>query len=364
MKYPSVLAGIGVAGLAALCRCSLFVDVNGLEDAGPATQGPDATAGGGGDDAAGGDEEVEATDEAPGAAGDDGENIEAAGGDEGGDAPGVGNDDSGRSDAAGDQGVLDAGATEAAPIDAPSEGAIDTGVRDAGDAGAPDAPADGPSDSAVPDAPSDSGDSTLVAYYPFDESTGATSVDATGNGHTATMHGATFSTGIQGNAAAMNGTTQYVALPAGIVDGLMSFTVSAWFYLNDGAVNTRVFDFGSGPTTYMFVTPAQIRFAISTSGFGGEQGILGPTAPLAAWQHVAVTGSGTTGTLYVNGVAQSKPNTNMTLRPASLGATTQNWLGRSQYTADPYLNGKIDNLRIYSRALSAAEVMQLYTTKQ
>ncbi len=50
----------------------------------------------------------------------------------------------------------------------------------------------------------------------------------------------------------------------------------------------------------------------------------------------------------------------MTLSPMSLGTTTQNWLGRSQFPVDPYLNAQIDNFRIYNRALSAAEVQTIY----
>jgi len=45
--------------------------------------------------------------------------------------------------------------------------------------------------------------------------------------------------------------------------------------------------------------------------------------------------------------------------PGDLGQTTQNWLGRSQYDADAYLSATLDEFRIYSRALSAAEVLFL-----
>ncbi|HXN34349.1 MAG TPA: LamG domain-containing protein [Polyangiaceae bacterium] len=361
MKYPRVLASIGAAGLATLCQCSLLFDAGNLGNGGPATIGPDATSDTGGFDAPGDDGDAFA---APDVTGDDGEVLDAAGGNEGLDAQAVGTDDTGTFDATGDAGGLDATA-DAITLDAPANdgdtGGNDALVDSAVDRGAPDAPVDSASDTG-PDAPPDSGDSTLIAYYPFDESTGTTSADASGNNRTAMMQGATFSAGIQGNAATMNGTTQYVILPPGIVNGLTSFSISAWFYLNDGTLNSRVFDFGSGTTDYMFLTPEQMRFAISTSGFGGEQQIVGPTIPTSVWRHVAVTLSGATGTLYVNGVAQT-PNTNMTLKPTSLGSTTQNWIGRSQYANDAYLNGKVDNFRIYNRALSAAEVQALFMTK-
>ena len=41
------------------------------------------------------------------------------------------------------------------------------------------------------------------------------------------------------------------------------------------------------------------------------------------------------------------------------GCTTQNWLGRSQYAADPTFNGRMQELRLYSGALSAQQVAAL-----
>ena len=47
------------------------------------------------------------------------------------------------------------------------------------------------------------------------------------------------------------------------------------------------------------------------------------------------------------------------LAPFQLGSTTQNWLGRSQYAADPYFNGRMQDLRLHAGALTAAQVAAL-----
>ena len=157
---------------------------------------------------------------------------------------------------------------------------------------------------------------------------------------------------------------QYVQLPAGIVAGLTDFTVAAWVNPASIATWNRVFDFGDGENVYMFMTVSAgvaPRFAITVNSNGHEQQLNAPAAlPAGAWSHLAVTLSGTTATLYVNGTAVDT-NTAMTLNPAGLGATTQNYIGKSQWP-DPYLNATVDEFQIYSRALSADEVQSLLTS--
>ncbi|MDP9001634.1 MAG: LamG domain-containing protein [Myxococcota bacterium] len=263
--------------------------------------------------------------------------------------------------------AADGGFEDARNVDAFGEvgqeaASLDAATSDGPDAGGDTGAASGGGDAATPDGAADGGIATgLVAYYRFDETSGNNALDSSGNSRTASMRGATFGPGLHGNAATMDGVSEYVSLPDSIVAGLTSFSISAWVYQNTSLNHARLFDLGTGPTTYMFFTPATspARFAITTAGQTGEDRIDVPTLAVGSWQHTVVTFTGGTGTLYVNGVKTSQ-NTTITLNPSNLGATNQNWLGRSQYAADPYLNGRIDNFRIYDRALSQSDVLQLF----
>jgi DUF1680 family protein len=207
----------------------------------------------------------------------------------------------------------------------------------------------------------------FVAHYKFDETAGTTAADATGNGRTANLNGgATFVAGRTGNAVNLSGSSQYVSLPASILAGATAGTVAAWVRLDTIGTWSRVFDFGTGTTANVFLTPRSssgtARFAITTGGSGGEQRINAPAAlPTGTWTHIAVTLSGSVGILYVNG-AEVARNSSMTLTPGALGNTTQNWVGRSQYGGDPFLDGAVDSLRLYSRVLTPAEIADLNAT--
>lgn len=207
---------------------------------------------------------------------------------------------------------------------------------------------------------------SLTTWYKFDETSGTTAYDASGNGRNASLvNGPTWAAGRTGNAVNLDGSNDYVSMPNAIVSTLYDFTIAAWVRLDTVSTWSRIFDFGTGTARNMFLTPrggsSVIRFAITTNGNGAEQQINGNAAlATGSWQHVAVTLSGNLGILYVNG-AEVGRNSNMTLRPANLGNTNLNYIGRSQY-ADPYLDGRVDNFRIYNRALTAAEIGNLYST--
>jgi endo-1,4-beta-xylanase len=200
---------------------------------------------------------------------------------------------------------------------------------------------------------------SLEHRYSFGETGGSTVADSVGgpvwNG---TLPGGGTLSG--GQLALAASAQQYASLPAGIMSSLSNFTVMAWVNLTSASDWSRLFDFGNDTTTYMFLTPqcgggGTVRFAITTGGGGGEQQInCSSTLSTGAPHQVAVTLSGGTGILYVDGVAVGT-NSGMTIIPSSLGSTAHNYLGKSQYP-DPYLDGTIDEFRIYNVGLSAAEI--------
>ncbi len=203
----------------------------------------------------------------------------------------------------------------------------------------------------------------LHAHLDFDERSGTAVYDDTGNGWTSTLiNGAIRTTGIIGKAVDLDGNDDYVSLPSGIVDGMSAITITAWVNLDTLSTWSRIFDFGSGTTENMFLTPrsasGSVRFAITQSGAGSEQQINGSEAlPSGEWAHVAVTLSGSTGILYVDGSEIGRNNA-MSLTPSSLGNMNNNYIGKSQY-ADPYLDGLVDDFRIYSGVLTSSALIEL-----
>jgi hypothetical protein len=204
----------------------------------------------------------------------------------------------------------------------------------------------------------------MFGWWKFDATSGTTAADSGYGGNPGTLQsGATWVVGAISNAVHLDGTANgYVSLPVGLGSALNDFTISTWVKVDANATWARVFDFGSGTGTYMFLSPASggtsVRYAITTGSSGGEQQLnRAGNLSTGVWHHLAVTLSGSTGVLYVDGVP-ANTNLSMTLKPSSLGSTTQNYIGKSQW-ADPNLTGSVDDFRIYSRALNATEVAAL-----
>jgi non-reducing end alpha-L-arabinofuranosidase len=127
-----------------------------------------------------------------------------------------------------------------------------------------------------------------------------------------------------GNALRLSGNGEYVDLPNGIVSGLTDFTSSAWVNPSANSPWSRLFDFGTGPNNFMFLTLSAgggpLTFSDTTPSGAGDTIAGTGTLPLNTWSHVAVTLSGHTGTLYVDGQPVAT-DTNMNVTPIALDSS-------------------------------------------
>ncbi len=210
--------------------------------------------------------------------------------------------------------------------------------------------------------PLDPGAGNLMAYYQME----GNAQDSSGKNYHGTISGNIgYEDGPSGKAMIFNGTNAYVTLPIGPLIATLTDTTVATnvYFANTGGAWQRIFDFGSNTTAYMFLCPRQgttgaMRFAIRTPTVT-ERIVNAPTMLPSGWHHVAVVidSKAMRLTLYLDGVQVGSAAT--TILPKDMGNTTQNWLGKSQYAADAYFTGSLDEFRIYNRALSASEIRYL-----
>ena len=150
------------------------------------------------------------------------------------------------------------------------------------------------------------------------------------------------------------GSKRYLQLPYEVASH-DELTFCTWVKSLSSAQWQRIFDFGNGTSQYLFLTSnagGNMRFAIKDEG--DEQTLDCPTLPLGKWKHVAVTiGQGRTA-IYIDG-EEAASTTAITLRPSDI-CPAMNYLGRSQFDADPTFTGNLQDVRIYNYALSADEV--------
>jgi len=188
--------------------------------------------------------------------------------------------------------------------------------------------------------------------------------DSEGTANGTLVSGAAIAAG----AVVLNGTSAYVNLPVNLVSNLTSITYETWFTDFGSSTWARIYDFGNyagtAGTSYMYLT------ALGSSGGlrgaynlgAGEQLIDLVNRPTVGVEHHVVwtqDGHAQVAKMYIDG-ALAGENDSFSYTPAAVGATTNDWLGHSQYQSDPYFNGSIDEFRIYSAALSAQQVAQDY----
>jgi hypothetical protein len=217
-------------------------------------------------------------------------------------------------------------------------------------------------------------ESSLVHRWSFDVADGSTNVIDSIGGANGTLEGNAY---ISNNAVQLpdvNTTTtspnpSFVLFPPGIIAGLNAATVEVWVTDVAGKTWAEIWSFG-GNTSYYDGTPDQTNYIslVPTSGDGdmraafkinNEEDVVYPftTMPLNVEEDVTLTYDNTTTTaaLYLNGTLVGL-NTNITITPANLGDTYNNYLGKDEFN-DPIFEGSVDELRIYAGPLTPSDIV-------
>lgn len=260
-------------------------------------------------------------------------------------------------------GLLLVAACSSGPI---ALGRLDDAARIAGtaDAGIPvDAGVDAAPSCPVP-AP--------TRHYAFD-GTGTDVVDVRGGPSGRVIGGATLD---GSGVLRLDGVDDYVDLPNGILAGRSEISIALWIRHLGHAGYTRIFDIGTGSLgedpadelstvgrSYLAATPATgndpsgLAVLMATSGSGSEAVAASDVVLDAELRFVVAVVSPDSLSLYYEGMrVASVPRTGALASIVDHNA----WLGRSQYSADPYIEADYSDVRIYDGALAECAVRALF----
>lgn len=195
-----------------------------------------------------------------------------------------------------------------------------------------------------------------MAAYSFNEGSGTTVHDSSGNNNTGALSAATWSTaGRYGSALSFDGSTSIVTVPdSPSLDLSSALTLEAWINppaASQGWQNVLFKEMPGNGAYFLY------RSGYSAAPVGGifttaEQTVLGTTGPpLGGWTHLAFTYDGATERFYVNGVLVSSRSVSGAVQ-VSNGVLH---IGGDSVWGE-HFQGLIDEIRIYNRALSASQI--------
>ena len=195
----------------------------------------------------------------------------------------------------------------------------------------------------------------LVAGYAMDEGAGTNVADASGSGNAGSMTGAVWSQGKYGQALSFDSIGDAVTVAdSASLDLTSGMTIEAWVNPTIlGGYRTILMKQSSGYFAYsLYATPGGLAYGELMVGGSSVGTSGGSVLPLNAWSHVAATYDGSTLRLFVNGGQVSS-----VARTGAIDVTTGPLrIGSNTLWTDEFWSGRIDDVRVYNRALTTAEI--------
>ena len=197
----------------------------------------------------------------------------------------------------------------------------------------------------------------MVAHYSFNGN--ANNVKANYNG---TVSGATMSTG-RGNdnntAYSFDGVDDYIDFGSWILSGKGSFTIVV--SINSTTTSSRILqqrDAQGFNGQYMLDILDNGSIKFNTYYYGFKWNVTSSSALNdGSWNHLAFVQKDNGGQMYLNGILEQTDNTG---GKVNLTSSLKTYIGGDLRDYNSYYSGKVDDLRIYSRALSVSEIQTLH----
>ena len=211
----------------------------------------------------------------------------------------------------------------------------------------------------------------LVGYWKFDEGAGSVAADSSGSGHTMTLaNGPAWVTGKIGGALSANGVNQYGSVPSIDLSGTNAVTLTLWTNRTYSTASPHVLveastNYNNSATGFMLLPDDNLcsGMEVAVHGNAGYSVNCYSQPTSGVWHHLAAVfdksqaGANQTA-LYIDGVLQT-PTRNL-----NTSTNTNNFGNNPIYlfsrAGTQYFTGAmVDDLRLYNRALSAAEIQQI-----
>src|SRR5579862_4024442 len=183
---------------------------------------------------------------------------------------------------------------------------------------------------------------SLYAYWPFDEGTGTTAADVSGNGHNLTLSNTTWTSGVSNGGLLFNGSNS-VAM-AGLNDLAVPWSLSCYVKRLDTTNNSMNLMSKNVAGNRIGIEEYNASKKVGFTRSGTADYKYNYSTPLNTWTELTYIATAGSTSLYVNGTLLGTISDSISLPLYYIGDTSNSF------------NGSLDDMRVYSRALSATEV--------